>query len=121
MYFGNYVDRGNKKYITYKEYEEGNPNNYSLCIIKLEDDNVVTLTKNKKYQTKIILESGVHHYSPYYTDYGLITMSVYTYKIENNLSENGGKFRVNYSISVNSDIVSIMDLTVSVEKMPNIK
>ena len=42
-YFGDYIDKGDKKYIIYREYEEGNPQNYSLCIIKIEGDDFLTL------------------------------------------------------------------------------
>lgn len=88
-----------------------------MCIIKVEKEGRITLTKNKKFQTKIILETGVRHYSPYHTDYGLITMSVYTYKIENNLKENGGSVEVNYSISVNSSVLNVLNLKVEIEKI----
>lgn len=85
--------------------------------MKIEDDDLVTLTKNKKYQTKIILQKGKRHYNPYYTDYGLVTMSVYTQSIENNLTETGGEINFKYTISVNSGIVNIMDITVKIEKI----
>ena len=89
--------------------------------MKIENDDLVTLTKNRKYQTKIILQRGKRHYSPYYTDYGLVTMSVYTHSIENNLSESGGEINVKYTISVNAGVVNIMDITVKLEKIKNEK
>lgn len=44
-------------------------------------------------------------------------MSVYTYKIENNLDKNGGNFEVDYSISVNSSILNVINIKVEVEKI----
>ena len=115
-YFGDYITKGNKKYIIYKEYEEGNPNNYSFCVIRVEK-NLVSLTKNKKYQTKIILEKGLRHYSPYYTDYGLITMNVYTHDIKDELKDFGGSLNVSYSINFNTELLNVIDVTVNVEKI----
>ena len=79
----------------------------------------MVLTKNKKYQTKIILENKKRHYSPYYTEYGLLSMSVYTEHIKNDLSENGGSFNVKYELSINSDLISTIDITMKVEKIEN--
>ena len=36
VYFGTYTVKDGKKYIIYKEYEEGSAQNYSLCIIKFD-------------------------------------------------------------------------------------
>lgn len=117
VYFGTYTVKDGKKYIIYKEYEEGIAQNYTLCIIKIENDKKVTLTKNKKGQSKIILEKAVRHYSPYYTDIGSITLSVYTHGIEDNLSEFGGELGVKYSISVNGSLVNNIEITVIAEKI----
>ncbi len=117
VYFGTYTVKDGKKYIIYKEYEEGSAQNYTLCIIKVENDKKVTLTKNKKGQTKIILEKSVRHYSPYYTDIGSITLSVYTHGIEDNLSKFGGELGVKYSISVNGALINNIEITVLAEKI----
>ncbi len=116
-YRGSYIQRNNKKYIVYKECNEGHPDSYNFCIIKVENNNLVTLTKNTKHQTKIILENGVRHYSPYYTEYGLLTMSVYTHSINNKLDKDGGMLNVKYSISLNANLLSVIDITIEVEKI----
>ncbi len=116
-YRGSYIQKNNKKYIVYKECNEGHPDSYNFCIIKVENNNLVTLTKNTKHQTKIILENGVRHYSPYYTEYGLLTMSVYTHSINNKLDKDGGMLNVKYSISLNANLLSVIDITIEVEKI----
>lgn len=116
-YRGSYIQKNNKKYIVYKECNEGHPDSYNFCIIKVENNNLVTLTKNTKHQTKIILENGVRHYSPYYTEYGLLTMSVYTHSINNKLDKDGGVLNVKYSISLNANLLSVIDITIEVEKI----
>ena len=83
----------------------------------MQGNKTITLTKNKKYQTKIVLENKKRHYSPYYTEYGMLAMSVYTESIETNLSDIGGSFNVKYHISMNSNFISTIDITMKVEKL----
>lgn len=116
IYTGDYVDRGDKKYIIYRDYNEGHPKNYTLCIIKVDKNNMITLTKNTKYQTRIVFEKGVSHYSPYCTEFGLLTMSSFTHNIENNLSANGGNLNIKYSLSLNSNFISLTEISVDVKK-----
>ena len=59
----------------------------------------------------------MRHYSPYYTDIGSITLSVYTHGIEDSLSEFGGELGVKYSISVNGSLVNNIEITVMAEKI----
>ena len=77
------------------------------------------MTKNSKYQTKIFLENQKRHYTPYYTEYGLLSMTVYTEWIKNKLSKHGGTINVKYHININSSPLSIMDLTIKVEQLNN--
>ena len=101
----------------YKEYDEGHPKNYTFCNIKVQEKGIVTLTKNTAHQTRIILEKGVRHYSPYYTEYGLLTMTVFTHDINNNLGKDGGTLNLKYAINVNTNLLGLTDITIEVNKL----
>lgn len=84
--------------------------------MKIEKNNLITLTKNTKYQTKLVFEKGVAHHSPYCTEFGLFTMCAFTHSIDNNLSDNGGNLTVRYSLSMNSSFISLTEISVDVKK-----
>ncbi len=114
---GDFTEIGNKKYITYKEYDEANPEKYNLSIIKFEAPNSVTLIKNGKNQSKLILEKGKRHHSPYYTEFGMIMTGVFTNSIDFYFSKNEGELKIKYSLDINSGFVSANEVTVKIQKM----
>ena len=44
-------------------------------------------------------------------------MSVYTHSINNKLDKDGGMLNVKYSISLNANLLSVIDITIEVEKI----
>lgn len=114
---GSFSEIGNKKYITYKEYDEDNPEKYRLSIIKFEDSGFITLIKNGTNQTKLVLEKGKRHYNPYYTDFGMLMVGIFTNKIDFCFSDNKGELNIKYSIDINSSFVSTNEVTVKIQKM----
>lgn len=114
---GDFTEIGNKKYITYKEYDEENPENYKLSIIKLEESGLVTLIKNGEGQSKLILEKGKRHHSPYYTDFGMLMLGVFTNNIDFHFSEGKGELKIKYSMDINSSFVSVNEVTVGIQKI----
>ncbi len=111
------MGKGDVKYLIYREYVGSNTQNYNLCIVKLENDHLITLTKNGKQQTKLILEKDKKHDSPYYTDYGILMMSVFTHDIESNCNDERGKIKIKYSLDVNSNFMSMTSITIEYEKL----
>ncbi len=113
---GRYVSKGSLKYLIYREYV-GNTQNYNLCIIKIEKDNLVTLTKRGNQQIKLVLEKDKKHDSPYYTDYGVLMMSIFTHEIESNCTESKGKINIKYSLDVNSSFINMISIIIEYKKL----
>ena len=80
---------GDKIYITYKEYSDDNPEIFRTCIVKIEEkSNTVTLIKNgARGQTKLIWQKGQRHYCPYYIEYGMINVGIFTNDVKCELDE----------------------------------
>ncbi len=116
---GTFTEIGNKKYITYKEYDDENPGKYRLSVIKFEDTDFITLIKNDAHQSKLILEKGKRHHSPYYTEFGVLMVGIFTNSIDFYFSENAGELNIKYSIDINSNFVSTNEVTVKIQKMDN--
>lgn len=109
---------GDKVYITYKEYYDDNPEIFRTCIVKFEEkENIVTFIKNgAKGQTKLIWQKGQRHYCPYYIEYGMINVGIFTNDVKYELHENGSKLYIKYSIDVDGSSLGITEITVTAKR-----
>ena len=102
------------KFITYREYDEDRPDRYRTVLLKYEESGVVTMQKNHS-ETKLILERGKRHNCIYSTDFGPITMGIYTDKVESTLTEKGGTLFLSYTLDLNSNLASFNTVDLKVE------
>ena len=115
---GSYEVVDGTKYITYREYEEGNPSISSISTLTIDKQNTVTLSKENSLSS-LVLEKGKRHNSFYQTDFGQINLGVFTSELINNLDDMGGKLEINYTLDINSNISSKNELTVTVKSIDN--
>ncbi len=115
---GNINKVGDKIYITYNEYSDNNPEVFRTCIVKIEEkENTVILIKNgARGQTKLIWQKGQRHYCPYYIEYGMINVGIFTNDVKCELDEDGGKLYIKYSIDVDGSSLGITEITVSAKR-----
>lgn len=112
---GNYVHKGDRCFIGYKEYDEDNPNRHFNNIIKVEK-NLVTINRTGPLSSRLMLEKGRRHQCVYKTPAGDLMIGVYTKTLDNNLSEKGGRLEVSYTLDFNSDLVSENRFIITVEE-----
>ena len=113
---GTYFRRGKSWYISYREYDEDNPNVSHVSSVRVEDleNNRVTMTKAGG--TKLILEKDKRHSCAYNTLYGALILGVYTSDIESTLDENGGELKIRYTLDINSSLTSENSIQIKVKK-----
>ncbi len=113
---GTYFRRGKAWHITYREYDEDNPQVSHIASVKVEnlENNRVTMTKAGG--TKLILEKGERHSCAYNTLYGALILGVYTSDIESTLDENGGELKIKYTLDINSSLASENSIYIKVKK-----
>lgn len=102
-----YMEKNGKKFITYREYNPDNGEQYIVNIIKIEGKNKITLTKNDSDKcSQLILECGKRHQCFYSTPIGSMSIGIYTESMSHSLDENGGKIEIDYTIDFNADFQS---------------
>ena len=74
--------------------------------ITAEGSSIVSIVRTGTANSNLVIETGKKHYCLYGTPYGDITVGIFTHKIENSLSENGGSLYLKYTIDVNSAYMS---------------
>ena len=114
---GSYMinNRGNK-YTGYKEYDEENPSISSNNVVKVENDDKVTIIRNGGQQTRLILERGKRHQCHYRTIMGDLMIGVFTDSITSNLDDKGGKLHVSYELDFNNEFISKNEFYIDVKE-----
>lgn len=116
---GNYVKKGNNRYIVYKEYGADNSSAGKTSVLKVEGNSRVTLMRGGTDSTRLILENGKRHFCPYDTDYGCMMVGVFTSKVDSQLNDLGGKLEVKYTLDINANISSSNEILITVREANN--
>jgi uncharacterized beta-barrel protein YwiB (DUF1934 family) len=112
---GSYTKRNGARFIIYKEYDEDDNSKFDTAVLKIEGNKSVTLMKSGQNATKLILEKGKRHQCIYGTDFGAMSIGIYTSFLNNDLTDSGGKLHVKYTMDLNSDILSTNELYIDVK------
>ncbi len=76
--------------------------------------NKVTLERRGTAAGMLVLEHKKRHQCSYATPYGSLMLGVFTQRMQQNFSENGGNLEVCYTLDMGGNMVSRQDLTVTV-------
>lgn len=77
----------------------------------------VTLIRNGASRSQLVIEAGVRHQCQYGTEYGDLTIGVTGDLVRNELSDEGGKLQMRYSLDINTSLASENEIYISV--LPN--
>ena len=113
---GEYIEKNGHRYIKYKEYDNDNPGVVTDTLVKIESDSKVTIIRYGEHQSRLILEKGVRHQCHYHTPMGDLMMGVYTSRVDNKLSDNGGEITVKYQLDFFADLVSDNEFHITVKE-----
>lgn len=101
---GQYQHSGDEMVLSYMESEmtgmEGTKTTF-----RISPDRVV-LTREGAVESEMVFQQGRKHVFLYNTPFGATTMGVDTQKIRNKMHEDGGRMEINYTIDVDSMVVS---------------
>ena len=112
---GDYIDKNGHRYIKYKEYDAEDPNIVLDTVVKVEDGKVSIIRMGDR-PSRLILQQGVRHQCHYNTVMGDLMMGVYTSRVNNKLSRNGGEITVKYQLDFFADLVSDNEFHITVKE-----
>lgn len=99
---GNICVRSGKTYVTYKEHRDMGMGN-SRVVLKIEED-MVTMRRMGDFQTVMIYKSGEITDFNYGTPFGELNIKIRTERIENTLTEDGGRLTMEYLLFTGGDV-----------------
>lgn len=116
---GNLVIKNGHTFITYKEYDDENPEKYSSNLIKIESSEKITIIRKGESESRLVLEKGIRHQCFYKTIAGDLMIGIYTDKLNVKLNEKGGKLSVKYTIDFNNGLVSNNEFKIDIKEKNN--
>lgn len=112
---GDIKEENGKKYISYTEYDNENPNIKVNTVVEF-DENCVCIIRTGDITSRLILEKDKRHSCQYSTVAGDMMIGVFTDCITDSLSTNGGELFVSYQLDFNCDFVSNNELHIIVKE-----
>ena len=89
-------------------YEESEATGFedSTTEITGTEGRCVSIVRRGSANSNLMIETGKKHYCLYGTPFGDMTLGIYTNKIEDNLSPQGGRLYLRYTLDVNASFLS---------------
>lgn len=116
---GSYVCRGGNRYIVYKEYPSEDDPAPRTSILKVEGSSRLTLMRKGGDNTRLILESGKRHLCQYDTDFGSLTVGVFTSRFDSSLDDTGGSLNISYTLDAGDVLSSYNEVLITVKEVKN--
>ena len=112
---GEYIYTDKEIRITYREYDNENPEISFLSTVLVEG-NVVTVIRTTPGDSRLILEKGRRHQCHYSTMFGDLTVGVFADRMTCDLDSYGGRLYVSYSLDFNAGLVSHNEIIIDVRE-----
>lgn len=89
-------------------YEDSDATGFegSVTTITAEGNELVSIIRSGTANSNLVIETGKKHFCLYGTPYGDITVGIFTHKIDNSLTPEGGSLYLKYTVDVNSAFMS---------------
>lgn len=115
---GSFYKRGKFYYLAYDESEiTGLPD--TKTVIRAADKSV-KVTRVGKYPSSMSFELGERNVFMYNTVYGVMSMAIETERVEVALDDSGGSVAVDYTLTIERDIVGHNRLRITVATQPTV-
>lgn len=107
----------NRKNSYYLIYDESGATGFegSKTTVKIEGDKKVTIIRNGKRRSQLIVEGNKRNIGYYDTGYGELMLGVSAQKITTTINNNGGDLKLKYVLDINSALVSENELFINVK------
>ncbi len=111
---GTYHKRNGNRYISYDEYQPDLPRSVKTTL-KVEDGHRVTLIRNQT-SSRLILEKGRRHQCFYDIGFGSLMLGVFADRIDNELTDQGGRLSFHYTLDIDSSLTSLNEVQITVKE-----
>lgn len=98
------------------KYGENGEIGYESCQVTITiKDETVLIERSLPAPSLLTIEKGKKHHMLYGTPYGDFMMGINAFEVNNEMTPEGGKLYLKYSIDINSDFVSENEINLTVK------
>ncbi len=98
------------------DYDESEATGYEGSHVQMRiEDKMMTLTRTGTTFSSLIFENKTRHFCHYGTEFGDCMVGITTEELKPELSENGGKIHLKYTIDVNGGLMTENEITINVK------
>lgn len=87
----------------------------STTTVRCCGNTIASMERDGDASSQLIIEKDKKHHCHYGTQFGDMIMGIYTNKIVNNMTENGGHIYLNYTIDINSVLITSNEVLLEVK------
>ena len=111
-----YIDEENGERVIAYEESETTGMAGSEMQLRISPENRISIIRTGKYQTHLVVQPGKKHFCQYDTPFGDFTVGVSARFVRNQLTDEGGKLKMRYTVDANSTLLSDNELLIEVKK-----
>ena len=108
---------------TFVTYEESETTGFEGCrtMLKIEEDMVTMTRRGKGAYSHLVMQRGVRNIGRYQLYGEPMDIGVYTDRMDIDLTPEGGKLHISYTLDMNSSLLSENELFVDIRKAAGIQ
>ena len=85
--------------------------------LRIAKDGMISIIRTGTYQTHLVVQKGKKHFCHYETPFGEFAVGVSAKWVRNELTDEGGKLALRYTVDANSTLLSDNEIRIDVKKM----
>lgn len=105
-----------ERVITYEESETTGMEG-SQMQMRVARDGMISIVRTGTYQTHLVVQKGKKHFCHYETPFGEFAVGVSAKWVRNELTDEGGRLAMRYTVDANSTLLSDNEIHIDVRKL----
>ena len=114
---GKFGIRDGSYFISYDESQLLEVDGQIKTTVFIKPDNSVVMQRNGSYNSRMVIEKGVRNNCFYITPMGELSLGIFGEKVVADLTDNGGKISMNYTIDTNLQLLSRNHVNISIKEV----
>ena len=110
------LNRDGERVIAYDESETTGMEG-SKMQMRVAKDGMISIVRTGTYQTHLVVQKGKKHFCHYETPFGEFAVGVSAKWVRNELTDEGGRLAMRYTVDANSTLLSDNEIHIDVRKL----
>lgn len=111
-----YTSPEGERIIRYEESETTGMEGSDMQL-RIARDGMISIIRTGTFQTHLVVQKGKKHFCHYETPFGEFAVGVSAKWVRNELTDEGGKLALRYTVDANSTLLSDNEIRIDVKKL----